>query len=52
MAEKEKVKGKKGVVKSILSLDVPNLIRNFKEKPTYELLIKSAIVGTPASRYG
>jgi hypothetical protein len=42
----EKVKGKKGVVKSILSLDVPNLIRNFKEKPT-RTVIKSAIVGTP-----
>ena len=45
MAE-EKIKGKKGVVKSILSLDVPNLVRNFKEKPLMTT-VKSAIVGTP-----
>jgi len=43
----EKVKGKKGVVKSILSLDVPNLVRNFKEKPIMST-IKAAVIGTPA----
>jgi hypothetical protein len=46
MADEKVKKGKKGVVKSILSLDVPNLVRNFKEKPTMTV-IKSAIVGTP-----
>ena len=50
MAE-EKIKGKKGVVKSILSLDIPNFIRNFKEKPLMTT-VKSAIVGTPLQGMG
>jgi|10_taG_2_1085330.scaffolds.fasta_scaffold61217_2 hypothetical protein len=44
-------KGKKGVVKSILSLDIPNFIRNFKEKP-FMTTVKSAIVGTPLQGMG
>ena len=47
MAEEKIKKGKKGVVKSVLSLDVPNLVRNFKEKPIMST-IKAAIIGTPA----
>jgi len=43
----EKVKGKAGLIKSALTLNIPSLIRNFKEKPKMSI-IKSAIIGTPA----
>ena len=45
--DKPKVKGKAGLIKSALTLNVPSLIRNFKEKPIMST-IKAAIIGTPA----
>ena len=43
----DKPKGKAGLIKSALTLNVPSLIRNFKEKPIMST-IKAAIIGTPA----
>tara|TARA_R100001244_G_scaffold87384_1_gene66865 strand:- start:155 stop:586 length:432 start_codon:yes stop_codon:yes gene_type:complete len=46
--DKVKVKGKAGFLKSLLTLDVPNLVKNFKEKPRMST-IKAAIAYTPIS---
>ena len=48
MADDKKIpKTKAGLIKSALTLNVPSLIRNFKEKPIMST-IKAAIIGTPA----
>ena len=48
MADDKKIpKTRAGFLKSLVTLDVPNLIRNFKEKPIMST-IKAAIIGTPA----
>ena len=51
MADDKKIpKTKAGLIKSALTLNVPSLIRNFKEKPIMST-IKAAIIGTPAEAW-